>query len=130
MVIIIHHERGIKIMDVAVVHREDDWFVAECPETGTASQGHTLEEALANLKEAAELYMEEAGAPAAGRSVITTVDNGSTEFLMNWHTIRPTQKTSISLNPRPDPHSQIFHQSPPSHHYNTPVQSRLVQNNP
>lgn len=43
----------------AIIHREDDLLVAECPEVGTVSQGHTMEEALANLKEATELYLEE-----------------------------------------------------------------------
>ncbi len=43
----------------AIVHREDDLFVAECPEVGTVSQGQTMDEALANLKEATELYLEE-----------------------------------------------------------------------
>ena len=43
----------------AVIHREDDTFVAECPEVGTASQGKTIEEAAKNLKEATELYLEE-----------------------------------------------------------------------
>jgi predicted RNase H-like HicB family nuclease len=43
----------------AVIHKEDDLYVAECPEVGTTSQGHTIEEALANLKEATELYLEE-----------------------------------------------------------------------
>lgn len=43
----------------AVLHKEDDLYVAECPEVGTVSQGHTIEEALANLKEATELYLEE-----------------------------------------------------------------------
>ncbi|OHE83003.1 MAG: hypothetical protein A3G75_16320 [Verrucomicrobia bacterium RIFCSPLOWO2_12_FULL_64_8] len=37
---------------------ETDWLVAECPEIGTASQGKTKEEALANLREATELYLE------------------------------------------------------------------------
>jgi predicted RNase H-like HicB family nuclease len=37
---------------------ETDWLVAECPEIGTASQGHTEEEALANLREATDLYLE------------------------------------------------------------------------
>jgi len=36
----------------AVLHKEEDMFVAECPEVGTASQGETIEEAIANLKEA------------------------------------------------------------------------------
>jgi len=43
----------------AVIHREEDMFVAECPEVGTASQGATIEEALANLREATHLYLEE-----------------------------------------------------------------------
>ena len=30
----------------AVIHKEDDLFVAECPEVGTVSQGYTLEEAV------------------------------------------------------------------------------------
>jgi predicted RNase H-like HicB family nuclease len=33
--------------------------VAECLEVGTASQGETIEEAIANLKEVTELYLEE-----------------------------------------------------------------------
>ncbi len=43
----------------AVIHKEDDLYVAECPEVGTASQGYTIEEAIANLKEATELYLED-----------------------------------------------------------------------
>ena len=43
----------------AVLHKEDDLFVAECPAVGTVSQGYTLEEAIANLREATELYLEE-----------------------------------------------------------------------
>jgi predicted RNase H-like HicB family nuclease len=43
----------------ASIHREDDIYVATCVEVGTVSQGGTLEEALANLKEATELYLEE-----------------------------------------------------------------------
>jgi len=43
----------------AVIHKEDDLYVAECLEVGTVSQGATIEEAIANLKEATELYLEE-----------------------------------------------------------------------
>ncbi|GBE19781.1 MAG TPA: type II toxin-antitoxin system HicB family antitoxin [Candidatus Pacearchaeota archaeon] len=43
----------------AVLHKEEDMFVAQCPEIGTASQGNTVEEALSNLKEATELYLDE-----------------------------------------------------------------------
>lgn len=42
-----------------VIHKEDNLSVADCPEVGTVSQGHTVEEAIANLKEATELYLEE-----------------------------------------------------------------------
>ena len=43
----------------AVIHKEGDLFVAECPEVGTVSQGPTIEGAIANLREATELYLEE-----------------------------------------------------------------------
>lgn len=43
----------------ATIHKEDDLYVAICPEAGTASQGYTVEEALANLKEATELYLHD-----------------------------------------------------------------------
>ncbi len=43
----------------AVIHKEDDLYVADCPEVGTVSQGRTVEEAIANLKEATELYLDE-----------------------------------------------------------------------
>ena len=33
----------------AVNNKEGDLYVAECPEVGTASQGYTIEEAIANL---------------------------------------------------------------------------------
>lgn len=43
----------------AVVHREEDLYVADCPEVGTVSQGRTIEEAIANLQEATTLFLEE-----------------------------------------------------------------------
>jgi len=43
----------------AMLYQEQDLYVAECPEIGTVSQGYTIEEAVANLKEATELYLEE-----------------------------------------------------------------------
>ena len=42
----------------ASVWREDDWYVAQCLEVDVASQGETEDEALANLREALELYFE------------------------------------------------------------------------
>lgn len=43
----------------AILRKEGDMYVAECPEVGTVSQGKTVDEAVANLKEATELYLEE-----------------------------------------------------------------------
>jgi predicted RNase H-like HicB family nuclease len=48
----------------AAVHQEEDWYVAQCLEVDVASQGATIDEALANLAEAVELYLEELDDPA------------------------------------------------------------------
>ena len=42
----------------AFVEREGDGFVSLCPELDIASQGQTVEEASANLREAVELFFE------------------------------------------------------------------------
>lgn len=44
----------------AILEREGSGHVALCPELDVASQGDTIEEALANLKEASELFLETA----------------------------------------------------------------------
>ncbi|HKP52073.1 MAG TPA: type II toxin-antitoxin system HicB family antitoxin [Chloroflexia bacterium] len=53
----------------AVIHKEADLYVAECPEVGTVSQGYSVEEAISNLKEATELYLEEFPMPDMGRPI-------------------------------------------------------------
>ena len=58
----------------AVLHKEQDLYVAECPEVVTVSQGHTIEEAVANLKEATELYLEEFPLPEVSRPLLTTFE--------------------------------------------------------
>ncbi len=58
----------------AILHKEDDLYVAECPEVGTVSQGQTVEEAVANLKEATELYLEEFPVPEITRPLLTTFE--------------------------------------------------------
>lgn len=55
----------------AVVRKEGKWYVAECPEVGTVSQGKTVEKAIGNLKEATELYLEECRLPKTMQPVIT-----------------------------------------------------------
>lgn len=47
----------------AIIRKGEKQFVALCPEVDVVSQGFTFEEAMANLKEAVELYIEEMGAP-------------------------------------------------------------------
>ena len=44
----------------AVIEREDDGYVASCPELDIASQGDTIEQARANLVEALTLFFEAA----------------------------------------------------------------------
>ena len=47
----------------AIIRRGEKLYVALCPEVDVASQGSTVDEALKNLKEAVELYIEEMGVP-------------------------------------------------------------------
>ena len=44
------------------------------PETGTTTQGETVEEALENLREATELYLEEFPLATTGTSLLTTFE--------------------------------------------------------
>lgn len=57
-----------------VIQKDEDMFVAECPEVGTVSQGYTIEEAIANLKEATELYLEDFPLEEKNKPVITFFD--------------------------------------------------------
>lgn len=47
-------------------------FTALNPETGTTTQGETVEEAVANLREATELYLEEFPLTTSGQPLVTT----------------------------------------------------------
>ena len=58
----------------AVIHQEGDIYVADCPEIGTVSQGKSIEDAIANLREATELYLEEFPAPESGKALVTTFE--------------------------------------------------------
>ena len=44
----------------AIIERENDGFVALCPELDIASQGNTVDDARKNLQEALELFFETA----------------------------------------------------------------------
>jgi len=45
----------------AIVYKEDDLYIAECPEIGTVDQGETIEQAIAGLSEATQLYLVQRG---------------------------------------------------------------------
>ena len=55
----------------AVLRKEQELYVAECPEAGTVSQGYTVEDAVANLKEATERYLEEFSLPEVAPPLLT-----------------------------------------------------------
>jgi predicted RNase H-like HicB family nuclease len=47
-------------------------YIAFNPETGTTTQGESVEEAISNLREATALYIEEFPLPPQGRPLLTT----------------------------------------------------------
>ena len=51
---------GKPIQLTAVIEREDDWYIAACPELDIVSQGTTIEAARSNLLEAVEGFFEAA----------------------------------------------------------------------
>ena len=69
----------MKRMFAARVWREAEWFVAQCLEPDVASQGETEAEALANLKEALELYFEPPQATRPSRVRLIEVGVGAAE---------------------------------------------------
>lgn len=58
----------------AIVQKEEDVYIAKCPEVGTVSQGETIEKAIANLKEATELYLEEFPLKEFKHPILTTFE--------------------------------------------------------
>lgn len=58
----------------AVIIKEEEMYVAKCPEVGTVSQGTTIEEAVENLKEATELYLEEFPVEKLSKTIFTTFE--------------------------------------------------------
>ena len=61
-------------MTAVLTPAEEGGYVAYNPETGTGSQGDTLEDAIANLREAVELYLEEFPMKVEGAAVVTHFD--------------------------------------------------------
>ena len=61
-------------LTAVLIPAEEGGFVALNPETGTSTQGKSIEEALANLREATELYLEEFPIEPHGKAFLTTFE--------------------------------------------------------
>jgi predicted RNase H-like HicB family nuclease len=61
-------------LTAVLIPAEEGGFVAFNPETGTTTQGESIEEALANLQEATELYLEEFSVTSYGKPLLTTFE--------------------------------------------------------
>jgi predicted RNase H-like HicB family nuclease len=59
-------------LTAVLTHAEEGGFVALNPETGTTTQGETIEEAIDNLKDATALYLTEFPLTKGGHPVVTT----------------------------------------------------------
>lgn len=61
----------------AIISKDEDLFVAKCPEVGTVSQGKTIDQAIKNLKEATEIYLEEFPLKKTSKPFMTTFEVAS-----------------------------------------------------
>jgi len=68
------YETAMTLTAVVYPDSESDWLVAFNPETGTTTQGKTTDEAVANLKEATELFLEEHPVSMHRHPVLTTFE--------------------------------------------------------
>ncbi|MDD1428116.1 type II toxin-antitoxin system HicB family antitoxin [Dolichospermum sp. ST_sed9] len=57
-----------------ILYKEDDMYIAECPEVGTVDQGETIEQAIAGLKAATRLYLEEFPLPETSARYVTSIE--------------------------------------------------------
>lgn len=58
-------------LTAVLTHAEEGGYVAFNPETGTTTEGESIEEAIANLREATSLYLEEFPAVIKGHPLVT-----------------------------------------------------------
>lgn len=70
-------EQGAKNMSIkynVMIQKEEEWYVAKCLDNNVASQGKTIEEALKNLKEALELYLQNEEIVQPKETYLTTLE--------------------------------------------------------
>jgi predicted RNase H-like HicB family nuclease len=70
-------KRTLHFTAVIYPDADSDWLVARNPETGTTTRGKTFEAALANLKEATQLFLSEFPQATKGRAILTTFEVSS-----------------------------------------------------
>lgn len=74
------HVQGIKTKILTMIYTailtkdSDGGYIAQNPETGTTTQGSTFDEALANLREATELFLEEFPSQTHSPALMTTFE--------------------------------------------------------
>ena len=61
-------------LTAVLIPAEEGGFVAFNPETGTTTQGESVPEAVSNLREATELYLEEFPLEQTGQALVTTFE--------------------------------------------------------
>ena len=66
--------QSVMVLTAVLIPAEEGGFVALNPETGSTTQGENVPEALANLREATELYLEEFPLQSAGQPLVTTFE--------------------------------------------------------
>ena len=62
------------LLSAVITEAEEGGFVALNPETGTTTQGESVEEAMENLKEATSLYLQEFPMKIQTPPVLTTFE--------------------------------------------------------
>ena len=62
------------LFTAVLIPAEEGGFVALNPETGSTTQGESVPEAIANLREATELYLEEFPVQSTGQPLVTTFE--------------------------------------------------------
>ena len=62
------------VLTAVLIPAEEGGFVAFNPETGTTTQGESVSDAVSNLREATELYLEEFPLTHAGQPLLTTFE--------------------------------------------------------
>jgi predicted RNase H-like HicB family nuclease len=65
------------LLTAVLIPAEEGGFIAFNPETGTTSQGESVTEAISNLREATELYLEEFPLKHTGKPLLTTFEVGA-----------------------------------------------------